>query len=785
MRLADRQLGKRWSSVWDSLASYRFLLGTLEACPTKSNRQLGRPRLEVEELESRLVPSADWFTATPGVHVLNSPASSPPITTSSLPGGFSPQQISQAYGFNQITFSNGTIQGNGSGQTIAIVDAYNDPSIANDLAAFDSTYGIAAPPSFSVVNENGGSSLPTTSNQSWGVETSLDVEWAHGMAPGANIVLVEANSNSGSDLYTAVNTARNMAGVSVVSMSWGSGEWSGETSYDSYFTTPSGHQGVTFVASSGDSGSSGAPEYGSVSPNVMAVGGTQLSTDGSGNYLGETGWSGSGGGISSYETRPSYQPSTYYNGTSTATSNMRMVPDVAYNASSSSPYAVYDTSGYSGWLEVYGTSAGAPQWSSLVAIADQGRAIGGLGTLDGGTQTLPALYQLPASDFHAITSGSNGAYSCGPGYNLVTGLGSPLANQVVAGLVSYGGSGSNKGPWVVTPASATPSPVTGTSTNLSVLGNDSAGASTLTYTWSVLSEPSGAKTPTFSINASNAAQSTTATFYAAGSYTFQATITDASNLSTTSDVTFAVDQTLTSVALTPANSTVADGGTEQLTATAEDQFRNAMTTQPAFTWSLVSGSGTLSTGGTYTAPSTGTGTASVQATGGGLSATASITFGSVPAAPTNLTATVISTNQVNLAWTDNASNAAGVVVQRSTNGSSWSSLTTLSATATSYSDTSLSKNKTYYYRVYAENSFGNSPYSNTVTVTTTGGGGGGGGPGGKHGGQVAGRMNTLSSTGNGNWQQAGDMLWSDAPIVESLLSTVIVTLEHDGAFWQT
>jgi hypothetical protein len=266
------------------------------------------------------------------------------------------------------------------------------------------------------------------------------VQWAHAIAPGANILLVEANSNSWSDLMTAVNYARNQLGVSVVSMSWGGSEWLGEAGYDGYFTTPSGHGGVTFVASSGDSGSFGAPVYPSVSPNVLAVGGTQLSTNSAGNYLGETGWGngrrswrlgGSGGGISAYESQPGYQKGVV------TQSTMRTVPDVAYNASSSSPFAVYDTFFYSGWLQVYGTSAGSPQWSALVAIANQGRVLAGGATLDGPSETLFALYNLPASDFHDITSGSNGAYSARPSYDLVTGIGTPLAKLVVSRLVSY------------------------------------------------------------------------------------------------------------------------------------------------------------------------------------------------------------------------------------------------------------------------------------------------------------------------------------------------------------
>jgi subtilase family serine protease len=763
------------------------------------SRQRGRRRqpptaqLRLEELETRLVPSGDPLgnaaapEATPDAYVVSSSKALPLVTPGGLPAGFSPQQISQAYGFNQITFKNGTIKGDGSGQTIAIVDAYGDPTIASDLATFDSVYGLAAPPHFTTVNLTDGSS-PPAANTTWDLEQSLDVEWAHAMAPGANILLVQANSPSMADLMTAVSYARSQAGVSVVSMSWGSSEWSSETAYDSSLTTPSGHNGVTFVASTGDSGSSGAPEYVSVSPNVLAVGGTQLSTDSSGNYVSETGWSGSSGGISAYESQPSYQK-----GVVTQTSTMRGVPDVAYNGSSSSPFAVYDTSGYGGWIAVYGTSAGAPQWAALVAIADQGRALNGQGTLDGASQTLPALYHLPSGDFHDITSGSNGGYSAGPGYDLVTGLGTPLANQVVAGLVSYGNSSpapppapppAPQGPWVVTPASAMPNPVTGTTTNLSVLGGDSGGASSLTYTWSVLSEPSGAQTPTFSINASNAAQNSTATFYSAGTYTFEATIKDSTGLSVVSDVTVTVNQTLSTLAVTPGSVTLADGANQQFTATAKDQFGHAMSTQPSFTWTLTGGAGTVSSTGQYTAPSSGITTATVQVAAAGLSATATVTVNSAPATPSNLATVVMSTHQVNLAWTDHASNASGIVVQRSINGGSWITLATLAGTAASYSDTSVSAGETCSYRVYADNSYGNSSYSNTATVSissTTSGGGGGGGGGGKHGARNAGQTLPAASTlsaSNSNWQQFIDMLWADLNFLSSLLTSITELVTH-------
>lgn len=397
----------------------------------RSRRRIGRGSLQnsrcviprLEPLEDRSLLSG----ASPGAYVLNAQGIHP-ADSNGLPYGFSPAQIRQAYGFDQISFMNGSVAADGSGQTIAIIDAYNQPDIAGDLAAFDATYGIPAPPVFTEVNEYGGASLPAAS-PSWGLEISLDVEWSHAIAPGANILLVEANSSSWADLLTAVNFARNQPGVSVVSMSFGGGEWSGESAFDPYFTTPAGHAGISFIASSGDSGSTGAPEVPSVSPNVLAVGGTQLFTDASGNYLGEVGWSGSGGGVSLYEPRPAYQ-----NAVVPQNISRRAVPDVSYDASPNSPFAVYDTTYYSGWIEVYGTSAGAPQWAALVAIADQGRALVEMPTLDGPTQLLPAIYSLPAADFHDVLGGNNGGYAAGPGYDLVTGRGSPLANAVVAAL---------------------------------------------------------------------------------------------------------------------------------------------------------------------------------------------------------------------------------------------------------------------------------------------------------------------------------------------------------------
>jgi subtilase family serine protease len=268
-----------------------------------------RPIVNVDSLESRhLLTSTAGFTARPMFEV--GPLVS---TTTPPPGAFTPARIQQAYGFNQVTF--GSVKGDGTGQTIAIVDAYDDPNIQNDLNVFDSQFGL---PNIAVtrVNQSGGTSYPSADpTGGWETEEALDVEWAHAVAPGANILLVEAGSTSDTNLLAAANYAS--AHANVVSMSWGGSEFSGESSYDSTFNRP----GVAFVASSGDSG---APiSWPAASPNVLAVGGTALKVTAGGSWSGETGWSGSGGGPSAYASRPSYQA-----GVVTQTTR-RANPDVA------------------------------------------------------------------------------------------------------------------------------------------------------------------------------------------------------------------------------------------------------------------------------------------------------------------------------------------------------------------------------------------------------------------------------------------------------------------------
>lgn len=372
-----------------------------------------------------------------------------PLQSSSPAGeGYTPAQMRQAYGFNQIALPAGqSFDQAGSGQTIAIIDILDDPYIVSDVQTFDKTFNIAGaannPASTSflkVVNETGGSALPDTDQgqAGYGLETSLDVEWAHAMAPGANILLVEASSPYSNDLDTAIEFAARQPGVSVVSMSLGLGDWPTELYLDNLFTTPSGHQGVSFVASAGDGGGTYA-NYPAISPNVLSVGGTTLPPDASGNpnRTVESAWTDGGGGVSYTEAEPAYQLGVQSTG-------FRTGPDLAYDADINTGVAVYDTllanavAPGEPWFQVGGTSMGAPQISSMVAIADQLRVAAHEATLDGPNQLLPAVYQIAATDpnaFQDVTRGNNG-FAAGPGYDFATGLGTPNAQYFVADLAA-------------------------------------------------------------------------------------------------------------------------------------------------------------------------------------------------------------------------------------------------------------------------------------------------------------------------------------------------------------
>jgi subtilase family serine protease len=222
------------------------------------------------------------------------------------------------------------------------------------------------------------------------------------MAPGAKILLVEANSNSFSNLLAAEDYAK--AHALYVSNSWGGSEFSGESSYDSHFSAP----GVSFFVSAGDNGL--PAEYPSSSPNVISVGGTRLSGIGTPDFA-ETGWSSGGGGCSAYEAAPAAQRN-FSGYAQTGCNGKRATPDVSLDADPASGVSVYDTTTYqgqAGWFTVGGTSASSPMWAGRSAVA--------------GTVVDSASVYGNTINFRDITAGNNGA-QCVVGFDLCTGRGS-------------------------------------------------------------------------------------------------------------------------------------------------------------------------------------------------------------------------------------------------------------------------------------------------------------------------------------------------------------------------
>jgi subtilase family serine protease len=346
----------------------------------------------------------------------------PPIYINVTPAtstSYNPAQIRHGYGFDQLAAT-------GAGQTIAIVDAYGNASIQSDMDTFCAQFGLPAT-TVQILGTNPGT------DTGWALETALDVEWAHAIAPSATIILSVARSSGINDLLSAVDAAVS-AGATVVSMSWGAAEFSGVSTYDSHFNKA----GVTFTASSGDNGA--GLEWPAVSPYVVSVGGTTLTLDSNNDRVSETAWSGSGGGISSYVAIPSYQSGWQSNAG-------RGVPDVSYLADPNTGVLVYDSVN-GGWFVVGGTSAGAPQWAAAIALANQLRLASGASAIGAanpsiyskakGSTTTP--YSVSPTYFYDVSSGNNGTYTAAPPYDFVTGVGSLVANTLLPALVPQAAS---------------------------------------------------------------------------------------------------------------------------------------------------------------------------------------------------------------------------------------------------------------------------------------------------------------------------------------------------------
>ena len=311
-------------------------------------------------------------------------------TATTSPSGYHPSDLRAAYSLPSTTA--------GAGQVVAIVDAYNDPNALSDVNTYRSTFGIPTiskcngskpststnAPCFMQVNQNGSTSSLPRNNASWSQEISLDLDMVSAVCPNCSIVLAEASSASMTNLGTAVNAAANL-GATEISNSYGGGESSSDTSYDSsYFN----HPGIAITVSSGDSGY--GVEYPAASQYVTAVGGTSLYLTGAGtssaSYNYETAWEtssseGAGSGCSAYDPQPSWQSSlTNITGTTSPDANCkkRAVADVSAVADPNTGVSVYDSYSYmgqSGWLVFGGTSVASPLLASVYALAGNAASV--------------------------------------------------------------------------------------------------------------------------------------------------------------------------------------------------------------------------------------------------------------------------------------------------------------------------------------------------------------------------------------------------------------------------
>jgi subtilase family serine protease len=328
-------------------------------------------------------------------------ASGNPAATSG-PTGYNPGDLRAAYALT----SSGS-----STQTIAIVDAYDDPNAENDVNVYRAQFGIApcntANGCFRKADQSGGTNYPR-SDAGWSQEISLDLDMASAICPACHILLVEASSNSFANLAAAVDRAAAM-GATVISNSYGGGEYSGEVSDQSHFN----HPGVAITASSGDGGY--GVEFPAASQYVTAVGGTTLTRGGGTRGWTETVWSGAGSGCSAYIAKPSWQT----NGNCIR----RTVADVSAVANPSTGVSVYDSYAYrgsKGWMVFGGTSVSAPIIASIYALAGNASSV------------IAGSYPYShTSSLFDITSGSNGSCggtllcTAGVGYDGPTGLGTP------------------------------------------------------------------------------------------------------------------------------------------------------------------------------------------------------------------------------------------------------------------------------------------------------------------------------------------------------------------------
>jgi subtilase family serine protease len=487
------------------LGSTLFSLGVILALaaafksPSTASRQIGRTAALFQPAV------AEWQFLSSGT--------TPPTEAACFAIGrrcFNPTAMQNSYNLASVLAAGNQ----GQGKTIAVIDSFGSATIANDLNNFSTQFGLphlcgeagvtctAGMPTFTILQVQGSPppNPPPPNNGTgqedhnlWAVEVSLDVEWAHAIAPMANIILVTVPTaevlgvQGFSQMMNAVQYVVDNHLADVISMSLGAGEGTFSPTAASLLNLRQAlidaqANNVTVLASSGDGGSSNVLKVPTKTPNlipypsvgwpasdplVTAVGGTYLCTNPvtgtsvdsvdppsvcqNNPGVREIGWIDSGGGYSILFPRPAFQntlpPGSTYVGSSVGApgpnSNMRGVPDIAFQASARTGTLVYD-SGEGGWFIVGGTSCSAPQWAGLIAIADQIKG-SDLGYIN------PALYQIAndpgkyAADFYDVTVGNNQAnpsipgYSASTGWDAVTGLGTPNAANLLPDLITASG----------------------------------------------------------------------------------------------------------------------------------------------------------------------------------------------------------------------------------------------------------------------------------------------------------------------------------------------------------
>jgi hypothetical protein len=421
------------------------------------------------------------------------------VTPNATPAGFGPSSLISAYKLPSTA---------GAGQTVAIVDAQDDPNAESDLATYRTQFGLPACTTangcFKKVNQNGAASPLPTADAGWAGEISLDVDMVSAICPNCHILLVEATSASIANLGASVNRAVTM-GAKYVSNSYGGGE-SGDPTSDANFYH---HAGVAVTASTGDGGF--GISYPASSPFVTAVGGTSLTTSANARGWAETAWSGAGSGCSVDEAKPSFQTNV------TTGCARRADADVSAVADPNTGVAVFQTFGATGWQVYGGTSVSSPIIASVYALA---------GT-PGATDTPAAYPYSHTGNLFDVTSGSNGACAttvqctAGPGWDGPTGFGTPN------GTAAFAAGAATPGPLTANnPGSQ--SGTVGTAASLTL----SASGGTAPYTWTATGLPTG-----LAISSGGVISGTPS---AAGTFTVSATVHDSTGATNATSFTWAI-----------------------------------------------------------------------------------------------------------------------------------------------------------------------------------------------------------------------------------------------------